>query len=512
MFVAYAALTPPFSADKDSAEFALVLATHGIAHPTGYPLFTFAGHLFVQAVHALGAGWPLAANLWAGVGGAVAMLLLQRLALALLPAEHPGGRVARFALSLLPVAWFAFNPLWTYEATLAEVYSWHVAWGLGAALFFAHAVRRMSSAPLVPMAVAWGLLCGLGMAHHATAGLLILPCSLGLLVALVQAKRTNVLAASGLGLLAVAASVLPLSSYLLILWRETHTESVQWPPLMPGWAGLWEHVSGKQYWRLLGKFEPSRVQVDLLARYLWPFLWAAIAVQLAAWPAAKGPRARLVRGTLFLAAALMLAHVFSYGAPDPSSYFLLPFALAIASLPALLAAIAARSGTLLQGARFAAAGLGIVAIGFWWPWWNAGRDRVELFGKFDSVVRAMWNVVPADHAFVFWTNDMYALLHEYQRFEQLKPGVEVYNATSLTWSRSRARFAARHGFDPGEGYEEAIRSVRSGDPDSVTAAVIQHIETRVNALSPWQVVHFDPAIPTVRLLRKPGAAPADSAR
>jgi len=40
-------LTPDFSAGKDAGEFTLVLARFGAAHPTGYPLYTLAGGVFV---------------------------------------------------------------------------------------------------------------------------------------------------------------------------------------------------------------------------------------------------------------------------------------------------------------------------------------------------------------------------------------------------------------------------------------------------------------------------------
>ena len=53
-----AGFAPPVPGDKDSGEFTLVLATFGLARTrTGYPLYTFAGHVFVSALHALGFGW-----------------------------------------------------------------------------------------------------------------------------------------------------------------------------------------------------------------------------------------------------------------------------------------------------------------------------------------------------------------------------------------------------------------------------------------------------------------------
>jgi hypothetical protein len=63
-FVGFAAGAGTVSADKDSSEFTLVLACLGVAHPTGYPLHTLLGHVFVRAMQALGAGSAQAAALW----------------------------------------------------------------------------------------------------------------------------------------------------------------------------------------------------------------------------------------------------------------------------------------------------------------------------------------------------------------------------------------------------------------------------------------------------------------
>src|SRR5512140_3207302 len=63
-FAIYAFITPRVSGMGDGSEFTLVLATNGVAHPTGYPLYTRLGHLFATLLHALGAAWPDAANAW----------------------------------------------------------------------------------------------------------------------------------------------------------------------------------------------------------------------------------------------------------------------------------------------------------------------------------------------------------------------------------------------------------------------------------------------------------------
>ena len=44
-------MTPGVCGNKDASEFTLVLATRGVAHPTGYPLYTLLGSLFVHAAH-----------------------------------------------------------------------------------------------------------------------------------------------------------------------------------------------------------------------------------------------------------------------------------------------------------------------------------------------------------------------------------------------------------------------------------------------------------------------------
>src|SRR5262245_54577688 len=110
---AYLLLAPSVPGDKDSGELTLVLAFDGAAHPTGYPLYTLLGHAFAKFMHALGANLAYAANAWSAVGGAFAIAFLHALAARLVPPSMPRHGAARFALSLLPVALFALNPVWT---------------------------------------------------------------------------------------------------------------------------------------------------------------------------------------------------------------------------------------------------------------------------------------------------------------------------------------------------------------------------------------------------------------
>lgn len=141
----YLWLAPAVPGPGDSGEFTLVLATGGVPHPTGYPLYTLFGHLFVLAIHALGASWAFAANAWSALGGALAMACMYALASRWIPLDARVSRRARALIALLPVSLFALNPLWTSEATLAEVHSWHLAWALGAVLAFVTIVHSLVS-------------------------------------------------------------------------------------------------------------------------------------------------------------------------------------------------------------------------------------------------------------------------------------------------------------------------------------------------------------------------------
>jgi len=471
VFAAYLALTPPVSGDKDSSEFTLVLALLGVAHPTGYPLFTLLGHAWVSAVHALGATWEYAANSWAGLGGATAIYFLHRLALSLLPTELRLGRGSRFFLALLPCGFLALDPVWTYETTLAEVYSWHVAWWLGASvLLLANARAIRANRPLRGRATLWGFVCGIGAAHHATSVLLVVPGTLALLVELVRAKRFSPLVA-GAGILAF---LVPLAAYAYIPWRETMPGAYVWPTLAPGWPGFLAHVTGRQYVHFLGSFAPSPAQQSFLLWYVWPLLVPGL-ILLARFAWRSGDFA--IRA-LAVAAGAGTLYTFTYGAPDPSSYFMAPMATGLAALAPTLAPQIAR------GARGMANALAALALVLCVGWSFVGVSRARGYVQFHEVLLSMWRVIPEGPGFVFWQDDNFQALRIRQRLYGEKRELAVYNPMLLGHPVARQRFVDQFGFDP------------------VPEASTIPLEHRVNELSPLPVIQFDAAQRQVRLLKK----------
>ncbi|MBI5836080.1 MAG: DUF2723 domain-containing protein [Candidatus Eisenbacteria bacterium] len=502
---------PPVSGSGDSSEFTLVLALNGIAHPTGYPLYTLFGHAYVMALHALGASWAFAANTWSALGAGVAVGLMHALGARLIP---PGAGLpvpARAALAALPVALFALHPAWIDVATVAEVYSWHQAWVMGAALLF----WRLVGAPggvrapggdggrgaglSARAAAGWGLMCGAGLAHHLAAGLVVGPLTRSLLWAHPGTGRRR------LAHLAVAAlaALVPLSSYGLLFVRMGAGGPAHWVGLEPTWVGFWRHVTGAQYHGLVGHFGFSGEEGSAIAATVLPFLVPGLLL-FAASCAGRGRAARL--GLLALMAAVLLQTGFalSYGVSDPGAFFLPPLGLAL--LP-VVPVLAARMGAGRAGRRpaiAAGAALGGLAVALWLPWSQSALQLRSAHVGLDAMVHEMWSGIRCERGLVLWHNDMFQRLREYQLFGGENPGLEVLNPWMFTDPVVRRKFAARHGFDPLGNLRFSRRDLLSTGPESpATRAFFLEVARHINANTELPVVEFAPDVPMVRVLDKP---------
>jgi hypothetical protein len=491
--VAYLLLSAAVVGGKDSAELTLVLATNGVSHPTGYPLWSVAGHAFVVLLHAVGASWEYAANAWSAVGGAVAVGFLHALSARLLPAGLSRGGVRLVALA--PIALFALNPIWTVETTLAEVDSWHMAWACATAWCFVGLLR--DPRPLsARRAAAWGFLCGLGAAHHLTSVFVSGTLSVFLLGALVSTRRLR----SAHVTTALGAALVPLASYAWILWRAFHPAGRVWPMLEASLAGVWSHVTGAQYGHAFAGFAPTAAQAGFLRAYVYPFLAPGLASLLACAFLCRGREQRLAFRGLLAAAAVSIGFALRFTVPEPAPYFLPPMALGVAALPALGCRL------LPGGARPLWMGAALVALGIAlsFPWVRTGVQRNQSYGRLGDLVHSMWNAIPADSGFVLWNDDQSARLLLFQELRGEKPGLTVVVPILLTTPVPRRRFIQEHGIDP----------LVAGAPDTPpvgtstgTPAVplVDGIARSLNVQSPLPVILFDPSGPSVRLLKKPVA-------
>lgn len=136
----------------DSLEFQVVLPRPGIAHPTGYPLYTLLGWLF--SLLPVG-DQALRVNLLSAAAGAAAVGVM------FLTARQLGS--SRLAAAVAG-ALFAVSSIWWSQATIAEVYALH---GLFVALILL--LTLLGNGTRRP----WlALVFGLSLAHHRTTLLL----------------------------------------------------------------------------------------------------------------------------------------------------------------------------------------------------------------------------------------------------------------------------------------------------------------------------------------------------
>jgi hypothetical protein len=273
--ILYAATVAHDLGTIDSGELATVCARLGIAHPTGYPLYTLLGRIAValhpgppiEAVNALSAiaAW-LCAIVTAGV--------MRILAGAVMPAPSPWSRwLAPWAAGL----WFGLDRELWQQATGNEVYSLHmlaVAGLLGLLIVVGHG--RSGVRPLLGL----GYLAGLAFAHHLSTAFLLPAIVAGALLWSVDAKHSSralmwLAVAAGLALLAWSVNL-----YLPI--RSSRDPVLDWGDPQ-GWSRFWRHYLAAQYrvWQFQSPADfglNSREYLfSLPARIGWPLLALAIA-------------------------------------------------------------------------------------------------------------------------------------------------------------------------------------------------------------------------------------------
>ncbi len=238
----------------DAGELAAVAHTFGIAHPTGYPLFTllagiwswlpigdgiFRLNVFAAVCAAVGAGFFVDA-IWNVLG--------------LGPVKKPSGKKAvpaagadqaRLIAAVIGGLAIAFSRTYWRTALSVEVYALHM---LMLALLL-WSVARLLLAMQVPelrqsvsrRAMLLALFLGLSFANHMST-IFLLPALLVLLIVLLRKKLLDsrgLLASAG----AFAAGLLP---YLYLPLRAASDPALNW-----GNPETWErfvwHISGKQY-------------------------------------------------------------------------------------------------------------------------------------------------------------------------------------------------------------------------------------------------------------------------
>ena len=237
--VLYAATAGPSVVElfDDSLELQLVLPTFGIAHPTGYPLYTLLGGLWSRALFPFG-NWAWRVNILSSVAAAATVGLVFVLGRRL--SAQRNGRPDLWA-GLAAALAFGLGPVWWAQATVAEVYALHNLL-VAAVLAVAVGVERRAGRAFTWRMGLLFFLVGLGLAHHRTI-VLLLP---GLAVYLIwQAPR--MLRPQRAWLLWLLALAAPLLLYSYIPLRVALGVRDLHGSYLPTWTGFWDHVLARGY-------------------------------------------------------------------------------------------------------------------------------------------------------------------------------------------------------------------------------------------------------------------------
>ena len=210
----------------DSLEFHVTLPTLGIAHPSGYPLYTLLGKLSTLLIPFRDPAGR--ANLFSALAAGLAIGVLYAVAKRL-TGNRPAAAVATTA--------FAISPGWWSQAVLAEVYALH---GLLMILFI-YLLLRWEAAIAGRWLIAAAAVLGLGLAHHRMIALL-LP---GALVFILWSDR-SLLRQPRRWIVPIAAGLTPLLLYAYLPIRGQVVGSLD-GTFMPTLDGTLNWITARAY-------------------------------------------------------------------------------------------------------------------------------------------------------------------------------------------------------------------------------------------------------------------------
>lgn len=319
LVAAYSGTMNPTVSFIDSGELAAAASLLGIAHPTGYPLFTIIGRLVVVVV-------PiepiLALNFFAVVLVACSVGVFYYIALASLESfggsKGAGGHVAAALGGSLV---FAFSTTVWAQSVSVEVYSLHLFLILIFLLSFLKGVRsdssRIGNFRFLTLSA---FLLGLAFTNHMTT-LLVVPACLYLYGARYGIHRESLI------------RLLRISPYFLLglsLYAYLPIRSAQQPPLDWGHPAdlerLYWHISGKQYrsWIFSG-FDTAEKQFGyFVGSFPSVFSWLAIGLMvIGLWSILS--RSKQMAWFIGLLIIACIGYSINYDIHDIDSYFLLAY-------------------------------------------------------------------------------------------------------------------------------------------------------------------------------------------
>ena len=303
--------------------------------------------------------------------------------------------------------------------------------------------ERPSPGWVARAAILWGVLCGIGAAHHLTAVFVAGPLSIVLAIA---PNRRYLLRRVEEGRW---SHPFP-PEYRFRATRSSRIGRSTRGVSMAGDRGVvrerWQHMSAARYQGLLGVWAPSAASLIVIRSYAYPAL--ALGVPALAWAVARARGAdRLMIAGLLAIAVVNTIYSFNYGVTDPDSYFLPAIAAAMLAPAPLAGLLAARRGVFVATATAVAIALCILYA----SWIRTGFELRQALIVVEARVHALWESIPVERGIVLWPDDMSVVLKAYQILDGERRGLDVENPALLAWHGPLESFRTRFGFDPLEG-------------------------------------------------------------
>ncbi len=408
----------------DSPEFQLVCYRLGVAHPTGYPLYTLLGWLFTRLPFG-DVAYRL--NLLSAVcaAGALAGLfvLVQELT-----GRPLAGLLSALALALSPVFWS--------QATIAEVYALHLCitvWLLAAlARWEATGAERW-------LVIAAGLF-GAGLAHHRTIIFLLPGLALTLVLPASKGESRRPWRRYPWWKTALAG-LLPLLLYAYIPLIGARAGSLD-GTYRNTWEGFWRHVLALDYSAFLtgNPLSQSRSAGDYL--HLWLAQFGIVGGLAGVLGLIWSGRRRRTAWALRLTGLICLAFAVMYRVADIEVFLLPAFLVGAAGIGLAFDWLAARCQVLppRAGLRQFAAGAVALALAGQALWMGIHTfpqaDRSDDWEVHDWAVQALSAPLPQDAVVIGILGEM-TVLRYYQETHGLRPDIRTTAA-----DQEPARWAA----------------------------------------------------------------------
>ncbi len=258
----------------DSGELAVVCRNLGVAHPTGYPLYTLIGRL---AALGLPGSTPIARlNLLSALCAGVACLFAFLLFRSILDKVRPRtGEISRDLLALGAVWLWAVHPALWSQAVSNEVHALQAAL-LACLLWLATADPGRD---FFRLRILTAYLLGLAFANHMSTIYIVPALAAG---ALAEPSDRAWLRDRRRLLLLAAAFLVPLGLYAYLPLRSLHDPLLDWGNPTSG-ARFLRHVGGAQYrvWMFASSASFRTNLLGFLGEWATPVGWIPIAAALA---------------------------------------------------------------------------------------------------------------------------------------------------------------------------------------------------------------------------------------